>query len=165
MLSRHVIAEAADLPFLGVLQPTHAVFRRVSVDEWPVLIRHQQSLIRLAAAPWLLQVAQSLHCCGCGLITCQLNVAVPAWLSTAWQQNWIDGCRPFLPNRELILEMYRQGMESTSEQRPLPQSANCSPRALLLSIGWSLTSRSYANNQKPLVRAEHCVDKSCLSRS
>ena len=41
MSSRHVVAEPADLPLLGVHQPTHAIFRRMSVDEWAVLIGHR----------------------------------------------------------------------------------------------------------------------------
>ena len=37
-----IIREAADLPLLAVHQPADTLPRRVPIDEWPVLVRHQQ---------------------------------------------------------------------------------------------------------------------------
>ena len=49
MLSRHVIAEPADLLLLSAQQPTLALFWRVSINKWSVLVRHGWSLAKPSA--------------------------------------------------------------------------------------------------------------------
>ena len=46
------IGEAADLRLLGVHQPTHAIFRRVPVDEWLVLVRHLDTMAKRPCECW-----------------------------------------------------------------------------------------------------------------
>ena len=51
MSSLHVVFEATDLLLLVIHQPADTLFWWVAINKWPVLVRHQQSLKGVAAAP------------------------------------------------------------------------------------------------------------------